>query len=659
MSRSRFLLRTVCLGVILTSTSAWRDAAADQPPVVVAPDSLTLRAGGQLNIDVSAHDPDGDPITSLTTEGVPDAKFVGSLSNTTGWLAWTPKAADVGTHHATFTASNSLSGSATTTIEVLPPLPPPIPPIATLTATPTAGLQPLQVTLDASGSYDPDGTIVSYEFLFGDGTSATQTSPIAVHTYSGGLYTVFVRVRDNDAAIGTAQASVRSDRRPVAQFHADRQSGPAPLVVQFGAYGSYDPDGGTIVSYGWDFGDGTTELNGDSYAIHRYDTGEWTVTLTVTNSVGNTGTFTSAISVGPEDHHPEITAPSFVVGQAGELVSIPFSASDPDGDAILALGTMAAPTNSNVSQSADHTSGVFTWTPTVADVGSRRFYLTATTNTLALWQPVVLSVWSPGLPPNRAKNPSFESDLNGWTDYAGATLERIAGGHDGSFGLRVTGPPIPNGSFGVNDSPDVIHITLSAGLCYRYTAWVRSSTSHGKAKLSIHEYLMSSGALLGEATSPAVTLTPDWQMLTVDYVTKSDWSTLDFQVRDFPVAASEVFETDEIGIYEVTGQPGTLVGVPGMSEDVADPPRITPSPVRSSGTLSFATPRRGPLRVDLLDLAGRRVRQLVDEPDVPARRWDLPIRSSGEGGVGLAPGVYFYRIDGGGVRTVGRFVLLR
>ncbi len=63
------------------------------------------------------------------------------------------------------------------------------PPVAVLSASPTSGNEPLSVTLNGSGSYDPDtayppDTIASYTFSFGDGSgSVTQSTPTLSHTY--------------------------------------------------------------------------------------------------------------------------------------------------------------------------------------------------------------------------------------------------------------------------------------------------------------------------------------------------------------------------------------------------------------------------------------------------------------------------------------------
>ncbi len=45
----------------------------------------------------------------------------------------------------------------------------------------------LDVTADATGSSDPDGTIDHYEFDFGDGTAVVNTTnPVATHSYNTG-----------------------------------------------------------------------------------------------------------------------------------------------------------------------------------------------------------------------------------------------------------------------------------------------------------------------------------------------------------------------------------------------------------------------------------------------------------------------------------------
>jgi len=73
------------------------------------------------------------------------------------------------------------------------------PPIAKCTATPDSGYIPLEVTFDASESYDPDGIIVFYGWNFADGTSGT--GEIVTHTYEKpGKYRVTLKVTDDNYA---------------------------------------------------------------------------------------------------------------------------------------------------------------------------------------------------------------------------------------------------------------------------------------------------------------------------------------------------------------------------------------------------------------------------------------------------------------------------
>lgn len=82
---------------------------------------------------------------------------------------------------------------------------------------------------------------------------------------------------------------------PTAYFTASPMSGQAPLEVDFDALGSSDIDG-SIASYSWDFGDSKT---GDVEKLtHTYKTpGKYYPTLTVTDNLGLSNTYSSEISV--------------------------------------------------------------------------------------------------------------------------------------------------------------------------------------------------------------------------------------------------------------------------------------------------------------------------------------------------------------------------
>ena len=81
---------------------------------------------------------------------------------------------------------------------------------------------------------------------------------------------------------------------PTAVIATNVTVGAGPLNVQFNGEASHDP--GTIVSYFWDFGDGTTSTQMNPAKTFT-DTGDRTVTLTVTDDDGLTGQATVVITV--------------------------------------------------------------------------------------------------------------------------------------------------------------------------------------------------------------------------------------------------------------------------------------------------------------------------------------------------------------------------
>ena len=81
------------------------------------------------------------------------------------------------------------------------------PPAAVISATPTSGVAPLTVSFDGSRSTDPDGTVKSWAWSFGDGSVAT--GALATHVYSSpGTYAALLTVTDNGGAASTATRSI-------------------------------------------------------------------------------------------------------------------------------------------------------------------------------------------------------------------------------------------------------------------------------------------------------------------------------------------------------------------------------------------------------------------------------------------------------------------
>lgn len=142
----------------------------------------------------------------------------------------------------------------------------------------------LELQVDGSSSSDLDGSVESFAWSFGDGSSASGET--ATHTYGApGVYDVSLTATDNDGAEHTVNREVTitaegENVAPVATFEFDVSD----LDVSVDATGSTDQDG-IVESYEWDFGDDSTETG--STAEHTYDAaGTYEVTLTVTDDAG-------------------------------------------------------------------------------------------------------------------------------------------------------------------------------------------------------------------------------------------------------------------------------------------------------------------------------------------------------------------------------------
>jgi len=184
------------------------------------------------------------------------------------------------------------------------------------------------VTFNASCSYDPDGSIVKYEWDWeGDSTYDFDAgdNPIATHHYeTHGLYYPKLRVTDNDGITDETNTTILVRGHPVADF---TWTPPTPTVyetVNFDASAS-TPDGGTIASYVWDFGDDTLVINETGpIATHIYTVaGTYDVTLIVIDNDGLSDTATAALTVY---HLHDVAvidvAPSSTEVYVGEAVTV-------------------------------------------------------------------------------------------------------------------------------------------------------------------------------------------------------------------------------------------------------------------------------------------------------------------------------------------------
>jgi PKD repeat protein len=147
-----------------------------------------------------------------------------------------------------------------------------------------------------SSTSNTGAMITGYVWDWGDG-SPDASGATATHTYAAaGTYTVTLTVTDSAGESGSvSHPVVVDDRPPIAVFDPSSGTFLAGSPVQFDGTPSSDPDG-TITGYSWNFGDGGTSTA--AQPSHKYlSVGTFTVSLTVTDNLGNTGTVSHQITV--------------------------------------------------------------------------------------------------------------------------------------------------------------------------------------------------------------------------------------------------------------------------------------------------------------------------------------------------------------------------
>ncbi|ACM58390.1 PKD domain-containing protein [Halorubrum lacusprofundi] len=253
------------------------------PDASFTTDSTTGNADTTFAFDgAGSSDPDG---STLTYEWA-----FGDGATTTGETT-SHSYADPGDYTVELTVTDEYGNTdtATSTITVTSRTPD-----ASFTVDPSTGTADTSFSFDGSSSSDPDGSMLTYEWDFGDG--ATATGATTSHSYgTPDVYTVTLTVTDEYGASASTSKTVEVNDLPSASFTYSPSDPTTDDTISFDGSGSSDSDG-TISSYAWDFGDGATATG--KTVSHQYaDSATYTVELTVTDDDGDSDSTTRNLSV--------------------------------------------------------------------------------------------------------------------------------------------------------------------------------------------------------------------------------------------------------------------------------------------------------------------------------------------------------------------------
>ena len=187
------------------------------------------------------------------------------------------------------TDDEGATSTATLTIVIFPT----IRPVADFSHEPDGGTILDQVAF-FDESVDDDGSILAWEWDFGDGEDSHRKDP--THTFEDkGTHRVTLTVEDDDGNTDTVTKSITIiNLPPTAEFSASTPVAQVDDEIRF-TDASTDPEDYQLV-YTWDFGDGSE--SDASNPRHSYEEGgSYTVTLTVTDDEGETDTASASLSI--------------------------------------------------------------------------------------------------------------------------------------------------------------------------------------------------------------------------------------------------------------------------------------------------------------------------------------------------------------------------
>jgi hypothetical protein len=156
-------------------------------------------------------------VSKVLSGGTPITLNLANFANAGTAQVWQLTSANTIAHPANVALSgNSLTTSLpaqSVTLFVIDGGTPNLPPTAVIQAVPTSGIAPLAVSFSGAGSSDPDGSIASYVWNFGNGSAGVGTT--AGVSYSApGVYTATLTITDNRGATASSSTTITVAANP-------------------------------------------------------------------------------------------------------------------------------------------------------------------------------------------------------------------------------------------------------------------------------------------------------------------------------------------------------------------------------------------------------------------------------------------------------------
>lgn len=708
--------------VELSEHAATRALAAS-PPMISAPATVQAVTDQSVSIQADASDPDAGDVLTISQSGAPAGltfSHTPSVSPATATLSGTLSSGDVGSYMINWQVTDGTNTANTTTSLTVNANQDPVvsaPP----TTTGAVGVELVLNVGVSDPDGDPIGTIMAAPLPAGatflpNGFKTSGILDWTPTTAQEGDYTVtFTATSGSPVRTGSATTMIHInplDQRPVITFSPGGTTNAIPNVLVTFTATATDPDGDAINSFEAEGTQGTALPMGASFTVspdNRTLVFSWTPTSAQLGNVGVACIATSGalnlqslvtvkrINV-TADRPPVVTAPATVTIAEGALLTVNVTASDPDvqASAINSLTTSPLPLGATFTSNAAHTSGTLSWTPDFTQAGVYNVTFTAM-NALtgtATTQITVTNV-------NRAP---IANAGGPYTGFAGAPISFNGLGSSDPDGDVLTyawdfgdggtsSGSNPSHAYGLAGSYSVsLHVTDPGALFGDdvTTASIQTSLPANVFFLGGFNYVLPQilGAYIRlepignnfhttDVLLPSITLS--YNGVTVPArcktisggdvnhngqselrvcFTQKDMKTLFASVGNGTTTVTATMAADLSNGGKIRGDVSirvvkfSFLGAGQLSS-------VSPNPLNPQAKLMFVTTAPGEASVQIFDVRGRVVRNLMQRQYLTPGVHELIIDGRNEQGNRLSSGTYFYRIQSGEGPIKGSFQVLK